>query len=78
MNSNNQHLSEPQNQAQSSAQLRPPVIQLVAYGGNAAVQCEQSITQSDWYTVSLESAPKASKKPQEKSFNYKLDIQITY
>lgn len=72
MNSNNQHLSEPQNQAQSSAQLRPPVIQLVAYGGNAAVQCEQSITQSDWYTVSLESAPKASKKGSSQKTEFKV------
>lgn len=76
MNGNNQHLSEPQNQAQSSAQRRPPAIQLVAYGTKAAVQCEQSVTQFGWYTVSLESAPKANKDPEDKSFNWKAKITL--
>lgn len=76
MNGHNQCLSEQQNQGQNSTQRRPPAIQLVAYGAKAAVQCEQSITQSGWFTVSLESASKASKNPEDRSFNWKAKITL--
>lgn len=69
----------PQAGAATQTDKKRSFLQVTAYGAKSAAQCEPSISQSGWFTVSFDVAKKTSTNPADRTYNWKakLSLQLT-